>query len=193
MSTASGPAEGNGQVLLELVRPEAIAARNAPAAHDASAGRLVDFTGRSRAHLGFLALVVATALVVWTALTVHVDQRANGQARVVRDDGRTVVMALPIGVQAQLRPGLPVRFRVGGREFDGRLVSVLPPEDAASASRLIGRRVDGAAAAVARATLGDDAAELERHAVGTVSVRVKRQRLWDLISPGKLFDAGNRG
>jgi len=193
MSTATRPAEGNGQVLLELVRPEAIAAHDAPDAHDAPAARPVDPRVPSRAPLGFLALAAAAALVVWTALTVDVDQRANGQARVTGDGGRTVVMALPIGVQSQLRPGLPVRFRVGGREFDGRLVSVLPPQDAASASRLIGRHVDGDAAAVARATLGADAAELGRDAVGTVSVRVEHQRLWDLVAPGQLLDTRHRG
>jgi hypothetical protein len=173
--------------VVELLRPEALEAHRK--------GRelpKVDPLQRSRAPLGFLALAASVAVSMWVSLVVHIDESANGLGR-IGGDGRTMMISLPAGAQSSLRPGQRVTLDVGGRDVRGELTRIEAPVASVDAARLVGGRATNDAVSsivTARADAPVDASL--RSEGGVATVRLAQRRLWDLISPARVFNQGRQ-
>jgi len=171
--------------VVELLRPEAVEAHRQ--------GRQlpkVDPLQRSLAPLGFLALAASVAALVWASFVVRVDESAVGVGR-IRSDRRTMVISLPPGSQPSLRPGQRVTLDVGGRDIRGELTRIEMPMESVEAARLVGgRATNDAVSSIVTARIDDRVSASLRGQGGVAKVRLAQRRLWDLISPGRVFNRG---
>lgn len=174
---------------VELLRPEAVEAHRR--------GRelpKVDPLRRSAAPFGFLALAASVAAVVWASFVVHIDESAVGVGR-IDSDRRTMVISLPPGAQPSLQPGQRVTLDAGGRDISGELTRIETPVASVDAERLVGGRATSeAVSSIVTARLDAPVDASLRGEGGVAKVRLAKRRLWDLISPGQVFNrGGSRG
>ena len=174
--------------VVELLRPEAVEAHRK--------GRelpKVDPLQRSLAPLGFIALAASVAALVWASLVVHVNESAVGVGR-IQSDRRTMVISLPPGTQPSLHPGQRVTLDVGGRDIGGELTRIETPMASVDAARLVGgRATNDAVSSVVTARIDTRVDASLRGQGGVATVRLAQHRLWDLISPGRVFNRGGGG
>jgi hypothetical protein len=83
--------------------------------------------GSGRTAWFFRAIAMAVAICVALGLTLHADVSARGTG-IVRDDGVTARLVLPIGAINRLRAGQAVRIDVGRRDARGHVTRVGNPE-----------------------------------------------------------------
>jgi hypothetical protein len=177
---------------VELLRPEAVEAHRT--------GRelpTIDPTRRGLAPLGFVVLAAVVGGLVWATFVVRVDESAVGRARVGRDR-TTMVVALPVGAQPSLRPGLRITLDVrgggrdGDRDVEAELTEVEPPAAADAAARLVGGPAGSdAVSSIVIAEIDTPVDATLRGATGVATVHLSRRRLWDVVAPARLFHRGD--